>query len=222
MSALRQPFKDWFAPTDEQLMWRVQTRDDSAAFATLVGRWQEPIRRLATRLTGDPNRAEDLAQEVFSKLFARRHSYATVRKFSTWLWRVAVNHCYNDLRRLRSRPEGFLEFVPDDPTTPDPFETLPGGHPAPDEQLAGRETADAVRRAVLALPEGHRSIVVLRHYEGLKLREIAEVLDLPEGTVKTRLTEALAKLARLLNRSLELNLGLPPDNRTRPNETLIL
>ncbi|MHB1308562.1 MAG: RNA polymerase sigma factor [Limisphaerales bacterium] len=220
MSAFLQPLKALFAPADEQLMWRVQTQDDSQAFAELVGRWQEPIRRLCERLAGDVHRAEDLAQEVFAKLFARRHAYQTDRKFSAWLWRVALNHCYNELRRQRSRPETLMSPLEDEAGPG--LEGVPGESPGPDEEAATRETADAIRQAVLALPESHRSIVLLRHYEGLKFREVAEVLDLPEGTVKTRMTEALSDLARSLRRSLELNVPPPTHRRARTHNHLAL
>jgi hypothetical protein len=74
-STTLQSLRTLFAPSDEQLMWRVQTTDDHGAFASLVQRWEEPIRRLCARLTGDLHRAEDLAQEIFARLFAHRQSF---------------------------------------------------------------------------------------------------------------------------------------------------
>ena len=88
--------------------------------------------------------------------------------------------------------------------------------------LAASEVADAVRRALAGLPEQYRTIVVLRHYENLKFREIAEVLDLPEGTVKTRMTEALNELARRLRVPLDLRVVPPPGRRSRPRENVVL
>lgn len=220
MSAVLQPFKSLFAPTDEQLMWRVQNHDDSAAFGEIVGRWQEPLQRLCARVTGDVHRAEDLTQEVFSKLFSRRHTYEPARKFSTWLWRVALNHCYNDLRRPQHRFETRLDPLSGEDDAS--FDDFAGDRPSPAEDAVADETADAVRLAVSELPEHYRSIVILRHYEGLKFREIAEVLDLPEGTVKTRMTEALNELARLLHRNLDLRICPPPNRRARPQDSLVL
>ncbi len=217
-AAAFQAIKSLFAPTDEQLMWRVQRHDDAAAFAGLVGRWQAPIQRLCARLTGDPHRAEDLTQEVFSRLFAHRKAYQPDRKFSTYLWRIALNHCYRDLSRARYRLEVPFETARDG--EPPVAADFPAGAPAPDETLADRETADAVRRALMELPEHLRGIVVLRHYENLKFREIAEVLDLPEGTVKTRMTEALNELARRLRRTLEMPPA--PKHGARPKESLVL
>jgi RNA polymerase sigma-70 factor (ECF subfamily) len=210
----------FLAPTDEQLMWRAQMEDDAEAFADLVSRWQDPIRRLCARLTGDAHRAEDLAQEVFAKLFLRRKSFRQGSKLSTYLWRVALNHCYNDLRRPVHRCEARLEGgETGEAGLPDRFASA---DPAPDEALATSEVAQAVQRAVAQLPEQYRTIVILRHYENLKFREIADVLELPEGTVKTRMTEALSELARRLRAPLDWRVAPPPGRRSRPSERLVV
>ncbi len=183
-------------------MWRAQLHDDAEAFAALVGRWQDAIRRLCARLVGDEHRAEDIAQEIFAKLFVRRKCFQQGSKFSTYLWRIALNHCYSDLRRSAHRREATLSFSQYDGGAAE--ERFVDCQPTPDESLAASEVADAVRRALAELPEQHRAVVVLRHYENLKFREIAEVLDLPEGTVKTRMTEALNALGRRLRAPLDL------------------
>src|ERR1043166_626343 len=89
------------AISDEQAMWRVQTRDDEHAFPRLLRRWEGPIQRLCVRMTGDPHRGEDLAQETFVRVFSKRKDYQCSGRFSTWLWRIALNLCYDDLRRRR-------------------------------------------------------------------------------------------------------------------------
>src|ERR1041385_6852154 len=98
-----------FAPSDEQNMWRVQSSGDPEAFAGLVNRWQEPIYRLCARMTGDAGRAEDLTQEIFTKVFTKAKDFQPTAKFSTWLWRIALNHCYDELRRTKRRSESPLE-----------------------------------------------------------------------------------------------------------------
>lgn len=220
MSATALPsLRSLFAPSDEQLMWRVQTGDDHAAFAQLVRRWETPIQRLCTRLTGDPHRAQDLAQEIFARLFAHRQAFQQGAKFSTYLWRIALNHTYSDLRRAHHWRETRLaspDLAADEATSD--FDQFPDAAPAPDTAVSRQETGEAVRRALAELPEHFRSVLVLRHYQDLKFREIAEVLDLPEGTVKTRTTEALNEMARLLHRRLDLKLVPPPNRRTRPTQ----
>lgn len=175
-------------------MWRVQTQDDAEAFAHLVHRWRDAIHRLCVRMTGDEHRAEDLAQEAFTRLYARRKEWQPTARISTWLWRVAINLCHDELRRRHRRPETSLD------------EHAPGESPAvlaitdgtPHEWLADTDRAEIVRQALVRLPETHRAVVVLKHYEGLKFREIAEVLGIPEGTAKSRMFEALTMLNRRL------------------------
>ncbi len=188
-----------FSNTDEQAMWRVQHADDHAAFALLVERWEEPVQRLCARMTGDLHRAEDLAQEAFSRVFARRRDYRPAAKFSTWLWRIAINLCHDELRRRQRRPEQSLD---DETETGAESGTVafPGNAVSPSEAVEQLERAEIVRRALQRLPASYREVVVLRHYEGLKSHEIAEVLGIPEGTVKSRLSEALDRLGGTLTR----------------------
>jgi RNA polymerase sigma-70 factor (ECF subfamily) len=188
-----------FSVSDEQAMWRVQSQDDAQAFAQLVDRWEEPIQKLCWRMTGDTHRAEDLCQEAFARLFARRKDYRAAARFSTFLWRIALNLCYDELRRRHRRGESSLDET--DATGSAAIENLATPEPPPDAMLEFQERAALVRAALLSLTEGYRAVVVLRHYENLKFREIAEVLEIPEGTVKSRMAEALSQLNQLLSRS---------------------
>ena len=172
--------------TDEQAMRDVQLTGDPAAFASLVRRWEVPIRRLCVRMTGDQHRGEDLAQETFARVFANRHQYVQGRRFSTWLWRIAVNCCLEDGRRNQRRDELILGVA------------QRAEEAGPAAKLIGRERADLVREAVARLPDTHRIVVLLREYEGLTSREIAETLGIPEGTVKWRMADALTRLAEQL------------------------
>jgi RNA polymerase sigma-70 factor (ECF subfamily) len=187
-------FSTLLAPSDEQLMWRVQSAGDHRAFAALMDRWERPIWRLCARMTGDAHRAEDLKQEAFTRLFERRADYRMGTKVSTWLWRIATNLCLDELRRVNRRGESSIDAdAPGDDEAEWSSATT-----GPDADAATREEGELVRQALLRLPEDYRAVLVLRHYEGLKLRQIAEVLDVPEGTVNSRMAEALARLARLL------------------------
>ena len=181
-----------FAPTDEQNMWRVQNTNDPEAFARLLDRWQDPIHRLCARMTGDAARAEDLTQEIFTKIFTRSKDFRPDSKFSTWLWRIALNHCYDELRRVKRRPESALD---DDPE-------VPSIELAPDAQTATDEECALVRASLLRLPEISRTVLALRYCEGLKLREISEILDLPESTIHSRIAVALGQITRILEPQL--------------------
>jgi RNA polymerase sigma-70 factor, ECF subfamily len=210
-----------FAGTDEQMMWRVRTHDDGDAFGQLVSKWQGPIQRLCVRMIGDAHRGEDLAQEAFIKLYSKRADYKPAARFSTYLWRVAVNLCYDELRRVKRRPETSLELQSNGGDEPFSFldthfavETTPGS------SMEDREQADLVRLALQKVPEHYRSVVVLRHFEDLKFREIAEVLDIPEGTVKSRMAEGLQQLSEILTRAFRAeNQSHPP---RRAKESLVL
>jgi RNA polymerase sigma-70 factor (ECF subfamily) len=199
--------------TDEEAMWRVKTRDDHEEFSRLVRRWEKPIQRLCARMTGDPARGDDLKQETFLRLFDRRKEYQPTGRFSTYLWRIALNLCYDELRRQQRRRE-FLRV--DEP--PGPGEGLSdcaSEAPGPDARTAQQEEGELVRQALLRLPEIYRTVLVLRHYENLKLSKIAEILEIPEGTVNSRMAEALARLSRLLTPKLKPE-ARKPGTASRP------
>jgi RNA polymerase sigma-70 factor (ECF subfamily) len=206
-----------FSASDEQLMWRVKLQDDAEAFASLMARWQKPIENLCIRMTGDMHRAEDLAQTAFARIFARRADWEPTGKFSTFLWRVALNLCHDELRKTKRRGECSLEALDEVGDSVPDF--IVSEHPAPDEQADTRERAELVRNALLKLATHYREVVVLRHYEGLKFHEIGEVLAIPEGTVKSRMAEALTQLNRLLK---HLNGDKSCNPRTQTPELLAL
>jgi RNA polymerase sigma-70 factor, ECF subfamily len=206
--------------SDEKKMWRVQTQDDESAFAQLVQRWEGPIQRLCVRMTGDAHEGQDLAQETFIRVFAKRREYQANGKFSTWLWRIALNLCYDQLRRRQRRQESSLEIVGEE--TNCALEAVATAEPAPDTSLAMRERGELVRRALMQLSETYRTVLVLRHYEDLKFREIAEVLGVPEGTVKSRMVEALAQMSRLLTAIYPATLVKHVKKHDQPKESLIL
>ena len=193
-------------------MWQVKMHDDHLEFSRLMKRWEEPIRRLCTRMTGDSHRAEDLRQETFLRLFERRKEYQVTGRFSTYLWRIALNLCYDELRRQERR----LEFVRD----PEPGEAANDAPdcaaegPGPDARAAQLEEGELVRQALARLPEIYRTVLVLRHYEDMKLAKIAEVLEIPEGTVNSRMAEALTRLSRML----APRLAPRPETKSRQSE----
>jgi len=181
--------------TDEQVMWRVKLEGDPQAFARLMQRWEQPIRRLCLRMTGDAHRAQDLAQTAFLRVFSQRDQWEPTGRFSTFLWRVAINLCHDDLRKRQRRGECSLDALDE---AGDGLEMLAGAEPAPDAEAQTRERGELVRQALLRLAPHYREVLVLRHYEGLKFQEIARVLDIPEGTVKSRMAEGLNQLGRWL------------------------
>jgi len=193
------PWLRLFSPSDEQIMLRVQKQGDPEAFALLVRRWERPIQRLCTRMTGNPHLGEELAQDTFARLFEFRSQYRHDARFSTYLWRIALNLCCDEHRSIkRDHPVPERKQGREEKCVP-----VAAPDAAPDAVVLGDERAELVRKALAQLGEGYRSVVVLRHYEGLKFREIADTLGIPEGTVKSRMAEGLSQLARLLRPRLE-------------------
>ncbi|MBM3846240.1 MAG: RNA polymerase sigma factor [Verrucomicrobia bacterium] len=199
-------FRNWFGlgdMADEDVMVRVRDLDDSNSFALLENRWRAPITRLCERmLGGDVHAGQDLTQETFVRLYSRRSSYQPRAKFSTYLWRIALNLCHDELRRRSRRGEPRLSAGCDD-------ECLSAHEaevhaPGPDSTLIAHEHAEVVRDVLRSLSPAHREVLVFRHFEGLKFREIAELLQIPEGTVKSRMVEALDQAARCFEKRRRL------------------
>jgi RNA polymerase sigma-70 factor (ECF subfamily) len=175
-------------------MRRVQADGDPDAFSQIVRRWEGPIRNLCLRMTADQHRAEDLTQETFARLFARRREWQPTAKLSTYLWRIAINLCHDENRRRTRHGEVPFEVGEDG----EHRAHITVFHPTPHEEMEASERADQVRAALQRVTEPFRTVLVLRHYEGLKFREIADVLGVPEGTVKSRMVEGLSQITRLL------------------------
>src|SRR5690242_12006519 len=212
----------FLAPSDEEAMWRVKLYDDHHEFDRLVKRWEQPIRRLCTRMLGDPHRGDDLKQDTFLRLFEKRKNYEPKGKFSTFLWRIALNLCYDELRRQKRRRELLEPIEPGSDNEPgfEPISDLSG----PDAQTVELEEGELVRLAVMQLPDIYRAVIVLRHYENLKLCRIAEILEIPEGTVNSRMAEALVRLSRILQPKLKGSPApFPPLNPLNiPRESFVL
>jgi RNA polymerase sigma-70 factor (ECF subfamily) len=214
------PLRLPFSVSDERAMWRVRMEDDEQAFARLVRRWEGPIQRLCARMAGDTHRGEDLAQETFARVFARRKDYQPNGRFSTWLWRIALNLCYDELRRRQRREESSLDDALGGTMTD--LATLAAPEAGPDRTLAEQERGQMVRQALNQLPETYRTVLVLRHYESLKFGEIADVLAVPEGTVKSRMAEALTRMSRLLKTRLTVPRVNDPKTDHELKESLMI
>src|SRR5688572_6998518 len=172
-----------FALSDEEAMRRSQVRNDREAYALLVERWGGRIRQLCFRMQGNAATAEDLAQETFARIYANRHRFKAGASFATYVRKVALNLCYDELRRRHRAPTDPLELADSSEAT----RLSLVEETSPDVNAVQEEEGEMVRRALGKLAPIYRSVVVLRHYEGLKLREVAALLEIPEGTVNSRL-----------------------------------
>ena len=177
------------AATDGELIVRVATRD-GAAFEELHRRYVRAVLGLALRRTGDRGKAEDTAQEAFAAVWRSARTYDPSRgPGAPWLFTVARNAIVDGLRRA---PEATLAEPPE----------IPSGEATPPDQAEASWLAWRVHRALEALPEHERRVIELAYWSGLSQSEIAEFLNIPLGTVKTRTRVALARLADELDGEL--------------------
>jgi RNA polymerase sigma-70 factor (ECF subfamily) len=177
--------------TDEDLMTAFQDGDD-AAFEQLYARYQRSIYQFVYRRMSNGPRAEELTQEVFMGLIRSRGTWRQEASFKTYLYRIAFNQCASEARRADFRATEPLEHP--DGTTKDVEADAPG----PDADATRREEAVLVARALDALDADQREAIVLREYQGLSYDEIAEVLEVAVGTVKSRIFRGKLELKRLL------------------------
>jgi RNA polymerase sigma-70 factor, ECF subfamily len=157
----------------------------SEAFGTLVERYERAVYNLCLRTLRDAEEAKDASQEAFLKAFRAMRTFRPDAKFSTWIFSIAYHACCDRLNRRKRYSDSEL-----------PERADPG--PGPDAVLERRDEAAELRAAIDALPEKYRAVVTLYHLQGHQYEEIARVLDLPMGTVKTHLFRAKEQLRRQL------------------------
>ena len=187
--------------SDEELVQACQA-GESSAFDLLVARWEDKIRGASYRLLGSEDEARDAAQEAFLKAYKGLPAFKGEAQFSSWLYRIAVNLCRDRLRRRKGKMLVSLEALEE--AGPVIATREPGAHDLV-QQLDLRRT---VRRAIADLSEEQREVVILKEYQGLTFLEIAQALDLPVSTVKTRLYRGLGQL-RLRLESDGVHAGAP-------------
>lgn len=178
--------------TEKELIQRVQ-RGDPDAFEPLVQNYEKQVYNLCLRMVGNAEDARDLAQEAFLKAWRGMGGYQFEAAFSTWLYRLTGNVCIDFLRRQKRRPAVSLTME-EDSTELD----VPDPEPTPEEQLLERETCKVVAQAMDELETEFRQILTLRVVQNQSYEQIAQVMDLKVGTVKSRLARARTKLRKIL------------------------
>ena len=185
---------------EQKLIERLRQRDE-LAFNEVVGLYQTRVYNLVYRMLGNREEARDVAQEVFITVFKAIHLFRGESKFSTWLYRIATNHCKNRLKYLGRRAV-YPKTPLDDLTEREQLESASMSTSStverPDRLIEGREVERLLQEALEELDEDHRLLIVLRDVQNLSYQEIAEITQLAEGTVKSRLHRARAALRALL------------------------
>jgi RNA polymerase sigma-70 factor, ECF subfamily len=181
--------------TDEIIVQRALT-GDVEAFGEIVRRWERRIFALAYGILGQEEDARDATQETFLAAFRNLRGFRGEAKVSSWLHRIAVNQCITRQRQARVRSEAALE----DEEEKGSARFAAPVHYVPSRVAESRQETKAVRRAINSLPIELRQVVIMKEFEELTFREIADVLDLPLSTVKSRLYTAMKQLQMRLQK----------------------
>lgn len=194
MSVSQHSSDDIEATEDDASIVARAAEGDSGAFDTLVRRHSSRLLRMTFALVGNQQDAEDLMQEAFAKAYFKIQSFSGRSSFFTWLYRITVNQSISNRRkrRLESTHQGlYLDDAPA-PTAEEP---------SAEAVLETHEEVTRVRRAIAQLDDDRRTVLVLRDIEGLDYKEIAEVLEIPRGTVRSRLHRARSDLHAILEKT---------------------
>jgi len=179
--------------TDEELVARSMD-GDAESFNQLIRRWERPIYALAYRVLGREEDARDVCQDTFLRAFRALGGFRGQAKFSSWLYRIALNLCRDWMRRQRRAP---TVQMPEDVDVAE-FAAAHGPTESIEALVARRELGRAVAVAMATLPEEQRTAIVLKEYHGLTFQEIADLQGCPLSTVKTRLYQGLSVVRRQL------------------------
>jgi RNA polymerase sigma-70 factor, ECF subfamily len=185
---------------DEDLVLRVQ-QGDKSAFDFLVIKYQHKIIQLVNRYVKDPSEAQDVAQEAFIKAYRALGNFRGDSAFYTWLYRIAINTAKNYLVSRSRRSSDYQVDIQD----AEALENAPQlqGMDTPERLLLNQEIIDTIKTAIDKLPEEMRIAIMLREFEGMSYEEIAEAMDCPVGTVRSRIFRAREAIDNKLNPLLE-------------------
>jgi RNA polymerase sigma-70 factor (ECF subfamily) len=184
---------------DDMILVERALEGDLAAFEQLVTRYQNKLVGYAARMLGDHDEAEDVAQEAFVKAYRALDSFRGQAQFSTWLYRIATNLCIDRARAKKRRPQQAYSL--DEPLDKDDDKggrELPDSTFEPSQSVEREELRQTVRATMAEMPEKMRQVLVMCDMQGMPYEQIAQILNCPIGTVKSRLFHARADLARRL------------------------
>jgi RNA polymerase sigma-70 factor, ECF subfamily len=174
-------------------------KGDQSAFAELVELYKDKVFQICYRMLGNRHEAEDIAQEAFIRAYVNIETFNQNRKFSTWLFRIATNLCIDRIRK--KKPDYYLDAEVAGTEGLTMYSQVAADVQMPEDEVENMELQETIQKEISKLPEKYRSVIVLKYIEELPLQEISEILDMPLGTVKTRVhrgREALRKQLKSL------------------------
>ena len=172
-------------------------KGDQNAFGEIVELYKDKVFQLSFRMLGNRHEAEDIAQEAFIRAYVNIQSFNMNLKFSTWLYRIATNLCIDRIRK--KKPDYYLDAEVAGTEGLTMYSHIPSDTALPEDDVESLELQESIQKEISKLPDKYRSVIVLKYIEEMSLNEISEILDIPLGTVKTRIhrgREALRKQLR--------------------------
>ncbi|MCP3742619.1 RNA polymerase sigma factor SigW [Rossellomorea sp. BNER] len=174
-------------------------KGDQSAFAEIVEIYKDKVFQICFRMLGNRHEAEDISQEAFIRAYVNIETFNQNRKFSTWLYRIATNLCIDRIRK--KKPDYYLDAEVSGTEGLTMYSQVAADVQLPEDKVEEMELQESIQFEISKLPDKYRSVIVLKYIEELSLQEISEILDLPLGTVKTRIhrgREALRKQLRTM------------------------
>lgn len=184
--------------TDDQLIKKF-LNGEAHAFNTLVWRWEKCLYNFMLRYIGDREESKDLCQKTFIRVYHNLHRLRDTRKFSSWIYQIAVNICRDELKRRKRNPMFSLESLQEANSGQSNSKIEIGSNMTknPDEEAQNRDLRDILNRALQAIPEEQRVVIIMKEYQGLKFTEIAEALQTSVNTVKSRMYYGLNAIRKV-------------------------
>ncbi len=180
--------------SDEYLL-ELALQGDDGSFGELARRWQRRIFGFICRYVGNHEEAQDLTQDTFTKAFQNLNRLTDPTRFSSWVYKIALNEC-----RMRFRKESKVRRVPLDEYIESDLAEVDDR--TPETTLASKQASDSLQQAFRELPDEQRTVILMKEFQGLKFHEIAEILDVPLSTVKSRMYLGLKTLKRLMEKKV--------------------
>ena len=184
------------AREDDQILIEKALAGDENAFKVLLERYKDAVHRIIVKIVHNPDEAQDLVQETFMKAFGSLSSYKCEYRFTTWLYKIAFNNCIDSIRKhklktypldrpIETREGSVQQEIRDDSTSPE-------------KEMLFLEKRKQINQAIRCLPEKYKRVILLRHQEEKTYEEIAEIMNIPLGTVKARIFRAREMLKRCI------------------------
>lgn len=198
-------FVEWgVTAVDENKLVNKAVKGDNSAFEALMEKHMGIIYNIALRMTANQDDAEDMTQEIMIKIFRSLGSFKGNSKFSTWIYRVAVNTCLDELKKKKNKKHLSLDAEISGDDGENQIE-IKDDSPSPEKLAEQNELRDIVAAAVKLLSDEHRAVIVLRDIRGMSYSEIAGILGCSDGTVKSRISRARAQLKMILEKEYNFN-----------------